>query len=103
MKEQLKKAFTLAKVELEWDHMKYSSAFICHALEEAVFKGLIAREYAEMARKLVMDRLDDCYSYDVWLQRKHPELTWCYPSKLWYKKAYEGRQAWLDSLIKEFS
>lgn len=92
---KMAKAFKLVKPELTLDN---AGRYICVALERLYLLGRIEGETYYDCRHLVHERLGDCYSYEVWMAKRHPAL-W---AKQTLKKAYEGRQAWLDSLIKEF-
>ena len=101
-------AFRAAKKYLSLtERCTYSkSKFICHALKLAQRAGIITEIQVDAARKVITTRMPGCYSFEMWLVANHPELivameTDAYASN--GRKLQKTRQAWLDSLIKEFS
>ena len=80
--------------------------FICFALRHAQRAGTITEMQADAARKVIAVRLAGHFSFEEWLAATHPELSMAVITDAYNsnsRKLQKTRQAWLDSLIKEFS
>ena len=89
-RKRMVQSFRLALKKIETE----KAEFICIALSDTPTD--------EACKDLVMDRLDDAFTYQGWLSRHHPKILDATPKNQRHEKAREGRIAWLKDLIKEF-
>lgn len=103
----LAQAFRHAKTSLQWRYRSKKTAVICFALDDAERMGKISDDTNALAHDIISERMGlGCFScYEDWLWVHHQALyrqtLKCDLSR--HPKAYAARQAWLNSLIKEFS
>jgi hypothetical protein len=91
--EQLRNAFVLVRRELTVD------CYICHILDGLYYNKRINSATRNKAKKLITTRLNHCESLQTWLGAFHNiQYAWDNPWKL-----LRTREAWVDSLIEEFS
>lgn len=81
----ISKTFKLAKEELE------EAKSICYALPED--------EVGDVCRNIIKKRLNGCLMYESWMRNYHHDLY----ITMWSEDFREGRNLWIDSLIKEFN
>lgn len=101
-------AFLAAKKHLSsTDNDSYSkSEFICIALSYAERRGRITEDQVCAAKSVITQRLSGHGVFSSWLKTRYPELYEDVQHDLFNnngKKMQDTRQAWLTSLIKEFS
>ena len=74
--------------------------FICHALEDAVGRGITYREMV-LAKRMIMDRLgEDYYTIEGFLEATIGKEVFESVNR---DDVQKYRHRWLDALIKEFS
>ncbi len=104
-REQLCEVFKKAKVKLKNRKNRGRDQYICFAIYDMLRSEAISETTYILATDLIRCRLCGWNYYEQWLYSNHPEL---YQEVVEDQtssriKAYNSRQAWLDSLVKEFS
>lgn len=100
------KPYLLTSIEAQHDRWNsFSKVFICHAV--AKYADTIATPdymtglYA--TTRMIQRRLGQFETYECWIENYHPHLLAGLTFNEMNARYQEGRHAWLDSLIKEFS
>ena len=73
--------------------------FICHALEDAVGRGITYREMA-LAKRMIMNRLGEHYCIESFLEATIGKVSYEARNR---DDVQKYRHRWLDALAKEFS
>jgi hypothetical protein len=75
--------------------------FICHALKRSAREGRTSWHFAELAEKMIMERIGlEYYALEIWLVMKLGQAAY---DQAPVDAVQVYRHRWLDALIKEFS
>lgn len=75
-------------------------SLICSAIDAAE-NQTTGNGQSYYLKEWVRSMLGPCDTYMVWVKVHHPDLFYAVPCDELYKKAKEGRLAWLDWMIGE--
>lgn len=85
------------------DYQVQKSQHVCICIALAVAQKHILYSTGELAREIVMQRLAPYSSYVGWVAERVGSKALEQDSKQGSVQLQQGRRAWLESLIKEFS